>query len=163
MLSLIVAVADNGVIGIDNRLPWRAPADLARFKQLTMGKPIVMGRKTFESLGRVLPGRPHVVITRQHALQLPEQCHVVHSLADALSKARTLVDASNEIMVIGGADIYAQALPLADRVYLTRVHVSPEGDAHFPPLDEKQWKLTETTEANGEPACTYITYSRVEN
>ena len=131
MLSLIVAVADNGVIGVENRLPWRAPADLARFKQLTMGKPIVMGRKTFDSLGRVLPGRPHVVVSRQ-TLQLPENCLCVHSMVDAIAKAEELVDATDEIMVIGGAEIYAQALPFADRVYLTRVHVQPEGDAFFP-------------------------------
>lgn len=161
MLSLVVAVADNSVIGIQNRLPWRAPADLARFKQLTMGKPIIMGRKTFDSLGRVLPGRPHVVITRQQALQLPEHCYVVHSLAEAITQAQTLADASGEIMVIGGADIYAQALPLADRVYLTRVHLKPEGDAFFAALDETHWNVAEITEAAGEPACTYVTYTRV--
>lgn len=163
MLSLIIAVADNGVIGIQNRLPWRAPADLARFKQLTMGKPMIMGRKTFDSLGRVLPGRPHVVITRQQNLQLPEQCHVVHSLDEAISLARSLVDASGEIMVIGGAEIYAQALSVADRVYLTRVHLNPEGDAHFAALDEHQWQLSDTQVAEGEPACTYLTYARRAN
>lgn len=160
MLSLVVAVADNGVIGIQNRLPWRAPADLARFKQLTMGKPMIMGRKTFDSLGRVLPGRPHVVITRQQHLQLPASCYVVHSLAEALAKAKTLTDASGEVMVIGGADIYVQALDLANRVHLTRVHLAPEGDAFFAALDEKQWQVVETVEAPGEPACTYVTYTR---
>lgn len=159
MLSLIVAVADNGVIGVENRLPWRAPADLARFKQLTMGKPIVMGRKTFDSLGRVLPGRPHVVVSRQ-TLQLPENCLCVHSMVDAIAKAEELVDATDEIMVIGGAEIYAQALPFADRVYLTRVHVQPEGDAFFPALDESVWKVIETQIAEGDPACTYVTYEK---
>lgn len=160
MLSLVVAVADNGVIGVQNRLPWRAPADLARFKQLTMGKPMIMGRKTFDSLGRVLPGRPHVVITRQKNMRLPEQCYVVHSLAEAIAIAQTLTDASGEMMVIGGADIYAQALELANRVYLTRVHLAPEGDAFFAALNEKQWQISETAEAPGEPACTYVTYTR---
>lgn len=163
MLSLIVAVADNNVIGAQNRLPWRAPADLARFKQLTMGKPIIMGRKTFESLGRVLPGRPHIVISRQQHLPLPEQCHLVHSLDEALAKARALSDASGEIMVIGGADIYAQALAIADCVYLTRVHLAPEGDAFFAPLDEKCWQVTEHIAAEGEPACRYVTYRRVHS
>ncbi len=161
MLSLVIAVADNGVIGIQNRLPWRAPADLARFKQLTMGKPMIMGRKTFDSLGRVLPGRPHVVITRQLNLQLPENCHVVHSIDDAIAIAATLVDASGDIMVIGGADIYQQALPLADCVHLTRVHLTPEGDTFFTDLDTSVWRIAETTEAEGEPACTYITYKRI--
>lgn len=160
MLSLVVAVADNGVIGLQNRLPWRAPADLARFKQLTMGKPMIMGRKTFDSLGRVLPGRPHVVITRQQHLQLPEQCYGVHTLAEAIAKAQSLTDATGEIMVIGGADIYAQALAFAQRVYLTRVHLAPEGDTFFATLDENQWQVTETSEAPGEPACTYVTYAR---
>lgn len=161
MLSLVIAVADNGVIGIQNRLPWRAPADLARFKRLTMGKPMIMGRKTFDSLGRVLPGRPHVVITRQKGLQLPAQCHVVHSLEEAIATAGTLVDASGEITVIGGAEIYAQALPMADCVHLTRVHLTPEGDAFFPDLDPRVWQVAETMDAEGEPACTYLTYKRV--
>lgn len=161
MLSLVIAVADNGVIGIQNRLPWRAPADLARFKAITMGKPMIMGRKTFDSLGRVLPGRPHVVITRQQGLQLPENCHVVHSIEEAIAKAKTLVDASGEITVIGGAEIYAQALPVADCVHLTRVHLRPEGDTFFPDLDSQVWQAVESVEAEGEPACTYITYKRI--
>jgi dihydrofolate reductase len=161
MLSLVIAVADNGVIGIQNRLPWRAPADLARFKQLTMGKPMIMGRKTFDSLGRVLPGRPHIVITRQQDLQLPENCHVVHSIDEAIAKAATLVDGSGDIVVIGGADIYGQALPLADCVHLTRVHLTPEGDTFFADLDSRVWRIAETAEAEGEPACTYITYQRI--
>lgn len=159
MLSLIVAVADNGVIGMQNRLPWRAPADQARFKQITMGKPLVMGRKTFDSLGRVLPGRPHIVITRQRDLVLPDGCQVVGSLDEALLKAKLLTDASGEIMIMGGAEIYAQALPIADRVYLTQVHLQPEGDAFFAPLSE-DWAITERVRVEGDPACTYVTYER---
>ncbi|CBL43724.1 Dihydrofolate reductase (FolA) [gamma proteobacterium HdN1] len=160
-LSLIVAVADNQVIGRQNSLPWRAPADLARFKQLTMGKPMIMGRKTFDSLGRVLPGRPHIVISRQSDLGLPPQCYLAASLQDAIEIAKPLMDASQEIMVIGGAEIYRQALALADRIYLTQVHLEPEGDAFFSPLGA-EWQELEKTRAEGEPACSYLTYGRRE-
>jgi dihydrofolate reductase len=159
MLTLVVAAADNGVIGIDNRLPWSLPADLARFKALTMGKPIIMGRKTFESLGRVLPGRPHVVITRQSGLVLPERCHRVGSLQEAITLARSLADASGELMVIGGGDVYAQALAVADCVQLTRVHLSPPGDTFFPALGD-DWQEAAAEHLPGEPACTFITYKR---
>lgn len=159
MLSVIVAAADNDVIGRDNQLPWRLPADLARFKALTLGKPIIMGRKTFESLGRVLPGRPHVVISRQ-ALTLPEQCHLASSLQDALTKARALTADQGELMLIGGGELYAQGLPVADRLYLTRVHVSPEGDTHFPAVDPECWTVIDQEFVAGEPACTFFVYER---
>lgn len=134
-LSLIVAVADNGVIGQQNGLPWRLPEDLKRFKALTMGKPIVMGRKTFDSIGKPLPGRTNIVITRQPELSLPG-CVVVASLPAAIAAAGN----AEEIMVIGGADIYRQALPAAQRVYLTQVHAQVEGDVSFPPLDARHWR-----------------------
>lgn len=142
-LSLIVARADNGVIGADNRMPWHIPAELAWFKQHTMGKPMIMGRKTFESLGRVLPGRPHVVISRQ-TLTLPERCYPVPSVAEAVTTALALAspDAESqaqEIMVIGGAEIYRQTLPLAQRLYLTEVHLEPEGDTYFPEFEPADW------------------------
>lgn len=159
MLTIVVAAADNGVIGIDNRLPWSLPADLARFKALTMGKPIIMGRKTFESLGRVLPGRPHVVISRQAGLSLPDRCHRAGSLDEAIDIARTVADASGELMVIGGGDIYAQALAIADCVQLTRVHLTPEGDTFFPVLGA-EWQQTAAEHLPGEPACTFMTYKR---
>ena len=135
-ISLIAALADDGVIGIDNRLPWRLPADLRWFKQQTMGKPIVMGRKTFDSLGRrPLPGRTNIVVTTDPRYRAPG-CIVVHSLDEAL---RATGDA-DEVMIIGGASLYAQALPRADRLYLTYVHGRFAGDAHFPVFDTTQWR-----------------------
>lgn len=134
-ISLIVAVADNGVIGVQNGLPWRLPEDLKRFKALTMGKPIVMGRKTFDSIGKPLPGRTNIVITRQPGLSLPG-CVVVASLPAAIAAAGE----AEEIMIIGGAEIYRQALPAAQRLYLTQVHARIDGDAVFPPLDAQQWR-----------------------
>jgi len=133
-LSVIAALADNRVIGIDNRLPWRLPADLQHFKRITMGKPMIMGRKTWESLPGRLPGRPHVVVTRDQAYRA-DGAEVVHSLEQALA---TYADAE-ELMLVGGANLYAQALPLASRLYLTYVHSSPTGDAFFPELDLQQW------------------------
>jgi dihydrofolate reductase len=134
ILTLIVAVADNGVIGRQNELPWRLPEDLKRFKALTMGKPIVMGRKTFDSIGKPLPGRTNIVITRQADLSLPG-CVVVDSLAAALTAAGKV----DEVMVIGGGEIYRQALPQADRVHQTEVHAAIDGDARFPALNAQQW------------------------
>lgn len=134
-LSLIVAVADNGVIGQHNGLPWRLPGDLQRFKALTLGKPMIMGRKTFDSIGKPLPGRASIVITRQANLELPG-CTVVDSVPAALVAA----GAAPEIMVIGGADIYRQSLPQAQRIYLTRVHATVEGDAVFPALNLTDWR-----------------------
>ncbi|HVK98926.1 MAG TPA: dihydrofolate reductase [Dongiaceae bacterium] len=162
MISLIVAKADNDVIGRNNQMPWHLPADLKHFKARTLGKPIVMGRKTFDSLGRVLPGRPHVVISRTQ-LTLPDNCHLAHSLQDALTKARALTtDSSNEVVVIGGAEIYRLALPLVDTLYVTEVHLSPEGDAFFPALDQSQWQETERQDvpAGADSAIAYsiVTY-----
>ena len=136
-LSLIVAVADNDVIGVRNGLPWRLPEDLKRFKALTMGKPIIMGRKTFESIGKPLPGRRNIVISRQTGLQLPG-VGVASSLQDALQQAAQ--SQTTEVFVIGGAEIYAQALSMAQRVYLTQVHATLVGDAHFPKLAPQQWR-----------------------
>ena len=137
-LSLIVAMDRNRLIGCDNQLPWRLPADLQHFKATTMGKPIVMGRKTWESLGRPLPGRTNIVITRNENY-LAEGAVVVHSLQVALEKAD-----AEEIMLIGGANLYAQALPQVDRLYLTRVDGSFEGDAWFPEISESEWLLSAT-------------------
>lgn len=132
MISIIVAVAENGVIGDDNRLLWHISEDLRHFKALTTGHPVVMGRKTFESLGRPLPNRTNVVVTRQE-LEIPG-CTVVHSLEEAVA----LFPADEEVFVIGGAQIYAQALPLARRFYLTRVFHAYAGDTHFPEWGEWQ-------------------------
>ncbi len=134
MISLIVAASTNNVIGAQGGLPWRLPSDLRRFKSLTMGKPIVMGRVTHESIGRALPGRQNIVITRQ-AGYAADGCDVVESIEAAIAKAGS----AREIMVIGGSQIYEQCLPLADRVYLTRVHAEVEGDAFLPELAPDEW------------------------
>lgn len=135
MISIIVAVARNGVIGDKNRLLWHIAEDLRHFKAITTGHPVVMGRKTYESLGRPLPNRTNVVVTRQR-IGIPG-CTVVHSLEEAL----TLFGPDEEVFVIGGAQIYAEALPLADRFYLTRVERDYEGDTRFPAWDESAWRL----------------------
>jgi dihydrofolate reductase len=163
-LALIAAVADNRVIGIDNRLPWHLPADLKHFKSLTLGKPIIMGRKTWDSLGRPLPGRLNLVVSRQADLRL-EGAEVFPSLATAMARADEWARAQgvDELMLIGGAELYAQGLAQAERLYLTRVHLSPEGDAFFPAFDESDWQLAEREEhaAAGEaPAHAYETWAR---
>ena len=135
-ISIIVAQSRNGVIGKNNQLPWHLPADLKHFKAVTMGKPIVMGRKTFESIGRPLPGRKNIVISRQRNFQAPG-CAVFHSIDEALA---SLVQES-EIMVIGGANIYEQFIDKADRIYRTVVDVSVEGDVYFPELPSNEWVL----------------------
>lgn len=135
ILSFVVAMARNGVIGRDNQLPWRLPADLRHFKTVTMGKPIIMGRKTYDSIGRPLPGRTNIVVTRDPAYQA-EGCLVVHSIEEALAAAG---DAA-EVMVIGGAEFYRQLLPRADRIYLTRIDAEFEGDTWFPELDPARWQ-----------------------
>ncbi|MCV6615564.1 MAG: type 3 dihydrofolate reductase [Cellvibrionaceae bacterium] len=137
-LCLVVAAAQNNVIGVDNELPWHLPEDLKYFKRITMGKPIVMGRKTFESIGRPLPGRHNIVITRQHNWQR-EGVTVVHDVESAIAAAAAEPNQA-ELMVIGGAEIYRQALPLAERIYLTRVACELEGDAFFPELAPQQWR-----------------------
>lgn len=133
IVSLVFAVARNGVIGRDNDLPWRLPDDLKRFKAITLGKPVVMGRKTFESIGRPLPGRENRVITRQLGFEAPG-CRVFANLEEALTGPE------DEVMVIGGGQIYAEALPLAGRLYLTEVEVEVEGDAYFPEIDPVEWR-----------------------
>ena len=135
-ISIIVAASENNVIGVAGELPWRLSSDLQHFKATTMGKPIVMGRKTWDSIGRPLPGRQNIVITRQ-AGYVAEGCDVVASLAEAAEAAGD----ENEIMVIGGSEIYSLALPLADRLYMTRVHAAVDGDAFFPEIDATEWRL----------------------
>ena len=137
-VSIVVAASSNGVIGKNGGLTWHLSEDLKRFKAITMGKPIVMGRLTHESIGRPLPGRQNIVITRQPGY-VAEGCDVVSSPADALRAAGDV----REVMVIGGGDIYRQFLRLADRVYLTRVQADVEGDTHFPDLDPEDWEVVE--------------------
>jgi dihydrofolate reductase len=140
-LSVIVAAAENGVIGRNNGLPWHLPEDLCYFKRVTMGKPLVMGRKTFESIGRPLPGRTNIVITRQRDYRV-EGIRVVASLDEALALAEQIavIDGTEELMVIGGEEIYRAAIPRADRLYLTEVHARVEGDAVLPPIDWTEWR-----------------------
>ena len=137
-ISLIVALARNRVIGRDNQLPWRLSADLQHFKGLTMGKPIVMGRKTHESIGRPLPGRANIVVTRDSGFSA-EGCRVVHSIDEALVAAGDV----DEVMIMGGENLYSQLLPRADRLYLTEVQAEVSGDAWFPEFDETQWQELE--------------------
>lgn len=163
-LALIAALADNRVIGIDNRLPWHLPADLRHFKAVTLGKPIIMGRKTWDSLGRPLPGRLNLVVSRQAGLVL-EGAEVLPSLPAAVARADGWARERGvaELMLIGGAELYAQGLPLAQRLYLTRVHLAPEGDALFPVFAESDWQLAacEAHEADGEaPAHAYQLWER---
>lgn len=163
ILSIIVAVAENGIIGRENQLIWHISEDLKRFKRLTEGHPVVMGRKTFESLGRPLPKRENVVITRQKDLLL-EGCRVVNSLEEAFAKYR---DTDEEVFVIGGAQIYAEALPFADKFYLTRVHHAYQGDTSFPEWEQTKWNLTEEEHfeagANYPYPYSFLTYCRKEH
>ena len=139
MLSIIVAVADNAVMGSNNQLPWRLPDDLRHFKALSLGKPVVMGRKTFDSIGRPLPGRSNIVISRQPGLQIPG-CRVVTSIEEALAAAQP----APETVIVGGAEIYRQVLPQVARIHLTRVHANVAGDVVFPELQQHQWREVAT-------------------
>ena len=141
MLSLVVAASRNNVIGKDNALPWSLPADLKHFREITTGHAVVMGRKTFESIGRPLPNRRNIVITRQ-ADYAPEGVEIVRSFTAALHA----VPSDEEVFVIGGGEIFKIALPLADRVYLTRVEADVAGDVFFPELDPKEWREASHTE-----------------
>lgn len=136
-VSLICAASKNGVIGTKNELPWKLPADLKRFKELTLNHPVIMGRKTHQSIGRALPGRSNIVVTRQKGF-IAEGCRVVHSIEDAIKAC----EGADEVFVIGGAQIYEKALPHANRIYLTRIHHEFEGDAFVFEIDEAVWKQT---------------------
>ena len=138
MLTIIAALAQNKVIGKQNALPWHLPADLKHFKALTMGKPIVMGRKTFDSIGKALPGRQNIIITRRGNVQA-ENCTIVGSLSEAIAAAGDATD----IMIIGGASIYEQTLPMAERLCLTFVHHEFEGDTFFPEWEASEWHEVE--------------------
>lgn len=163
-LSLIAALAENRVIGIDNTMPWHLPGDFKYFKATTLGKPIIMGRKTWDSLGRPLPGRLNIVVSRQAGLVL-EGAEVYPSLQAAIERAEAWAQANGaqELMLIGGAQLYALGLEQADRLYLTRVAARPEGDAFFPEYDQSQWQLASTIDnpAVGEaPAYAFEVWNR---
>ncbi|HMB10904.1 dihydrofolate reductase [Saliniramus sp.] len=141
-LTIVAAIADNGVIGDDNRLIWRLKSDLRRFKQITLGKPMIMGRKTFDSIGRPLPGRRIIVMTRDPDFAV-DGVDVARSFDAACVRADAVAQemGASEIIVAGGSQIYAQALPAAQRLRLTRVHAMPDGDAHFPDFDSTQFRI----------------------
>jgi dihydrofolate reductase len=156
-VELVVARADNGVIGKDGRLPWRLPADLRHFRILTMGAPMIMGRKTFDSLPGLLPGREHIVLTRDPGWR-GEEAIVAHSREEALALA-----AGERVSVIGGAEIYREFLPLAERIHLTEVHIAPAGDTLFPQINEREWSVIRGARqpADGEhPAHSFVTLNR---
>lgn len=164
-LSLIVAVAENGVIGRDGAMPWRLSTDLKRFKSLTIGKPVIMGRKTWESLGRPLPNRLNIVITRDESF-LNDNAVIVHSLSQARFEAEENAKqlGEQEIFVIGGGEIFKQALPFAHRMYVTEILDSIEGDTVFPTFDANEWHAIESSfipkgEKDSHPTR-YIVYER---
>ena len=161
IVSVIAAVAHGGVIGRGGQLPWHLPADLRRFRKLTTGHHILMGRKTYESLGRPLPERTNVVITRQAAYRPPEVL-VARSLEEAVEMARQAGE--TEAFVIGGAEIFRLALPTADRIYMTEIDADVAGDTHFPEYDSSRWRLIERTvrppDARNSLPMTFLQYDR---
>jgi dihydrofolate reductase len=156
-LSLIVAVADNGVIGRANALPWHIPEDLRYFKQMTSGKTVIMGRKTYQSIGRPLPNRRNIVVTRDPVFHA-EGVILAHSLDDALSQA-----GDGESMVIGGKSLFVDALTRADRFYLTEIHRAYEGDVCFPAWDPAPWREIERRRVAGDPDISFVLFARRED
>ena len=155
---LVAAVAGNGAIGVDGGLPWNLPEDLAHFKAITMGKPIIMGRATFESIGRALPERTNIVLTRQADWTAPGVL-----VADTPPRALHLARGSHphgDICIIGGGQIYELFLPLATRLEITAIEVAPDGDAHFPPWDPRDWVLVSADARQGPPPFTFQTWRR---
>lgn len=150
-ISLIVAMAANRVIGLNNRMPWHLPADLQRFKKITMGAPILMGRKTFESIGRPLPGRINIIVSRNNHYRQPD-CRVHQDLDAALADACRLAD---EVFVIGGAKLYESLLPRADTLYLTEINQLVEGDTWFPEWRSDDWQELERVEVNDDPCAAF--------
>jgi dihydrofolate reductase len=165
-VALVAAAADNDVIGRNNELPWHLPEDLRRFKALTLGKPVIMGRLTFESIRRPLPRRTNFVVSGRQDFR-PDGVEVVAELETAIDRAKQVAarDGVDEVMVLGGGQIYRAALDRADRVYLTRVHARPDGDAWFPRLDPAQWRLVASDEQPADDenpiACSYCIFDRI--
>ena len=160
LISLVLAMARNQVIGRDNALPWRLPADMRRFKELTWGKPILMGRKTYESIGKPLPGRTNLVLTRDPHWRA-EGVEVLGSVDEALARMRE----SPEVACIGGAEIFRLLLPVSGRIYLTRIHADIVGDTVFPPLEPSQWKEVDSRQFQADERnlydMTFVTLDRV--
>jgi len=159
IISLIVAMDKNKVIGKNNSLIWKLPEDMKRFKQLTLNKPVVMGRKTFESIGKPLPNRLNIILTREKNYSA-EGCVVVHSVKEALNASKN----NEEIMVIGGAQIYKEFLPLANRMYITLIEKEFEGDAYFPEYNKEDWKETNRKgHDNGQFKYAFVELERVKS
>lgn len=160
-ISIIAAVSDNRVIGQGGSLPWRIPADMQHFKRLTMGKPVIMGRKTFQTLDKPLSGRKNIILTRSEDYTMPG-CTVAHSLEEALEAA----EGADEVMIAGGEAVYRSALPHADRMYLTLVHASFSGDTYFPEWEPAEWREVEREDHTGtdEPhTYSFLTFERISN
>lgn len=149
-ISAICAMSENGVIGKNNQLPWHLPADLKHFKKITLGNPILMGRKTYESIGRPLPGRLNIILTHNTHFQAPG-CTVVPSIDEALIAAKEYP----ELFIIGGATLYQELMPLTQRIYMTKIYQHIDGDTFFPPLDLKQWQQVECTDHEVDEANPY--------
>jgi dihydrofolate reductase len=164
-IVLLAAVADNGVIGRDNALPFRQSSDLKRFKALTLGKPVLMGRRTYQSIGKPLPGRTNIVVSRDPSFA-PPGVLVAHDLDGALAAARddAIRRGADEIVVIGGTGLFEQTMPFADRMEITHVHTRPAGDTYFPPIDPARWGVVARSEhpagERDEAPFTYVTYAR---
>ena len=153
-LALVVAVSANGFIGRDGGLPWHLPEDLKHFRRMTIGHAVIMGRKTWESIGRPLPGRRNIVVTRQRDYEAPG-CDVVHDLQSAIELARE--GGEGEPRIVGGSGIYAEAMPLVTRMFLTEVHQEVDGDTRFPDYDRTRWREDAREEGEG---CSFVTLSR---
>lgn len=164
---MIAAVAENGVIGSEGGIPWYIPSDFKHFKRMTMGKPMIMGRKQFESVGKPLPGRTNIVVSRQSGYQ-PDGVIVINDFDAALAHAKTIAEADgvDEVMIIGGGEIYALGMAVADRLYISHVALSPEGKTLFPPIDPAKWHLTENmdveTSERDEAVYKVCVYARVD-
>lgn len=162
-ISLIVAMASNRVIGLDNRLPWHLSADLKRFRQITMGSPIVMGRKTYESIGRPLPGRTNVIVSRDPAYK-QEGCLVFNDIETAIGSC---CQKFQEVFVIGGSELYRSVLPMADTLYVTLIHKVFSGDAFFPEIDARQWAEVAREDIDDDPdagfSYSFIKYKKATN
>lgn len=163
MLSIIVAVAENNVIGKDNKLIWHLPEDLKRFKRITSGHTIIMGRRTFESLGRVLPNRKHVILCNDKELNIDDDNVEVLDDINLLDK---YIESDEEHFIIGGATIYKLLMPKADKMYITHINESFEGDVYFPQIDEKEWKVIDEElgikDENNPFDYKYVTYQRIK-
>ena len=165
IISMIAAMAKNRVIGLDNDMPWHLPADLKHFKQTTLGKPVIMGRKTYESIGKALPGRLNIVVTRDTHYQLDDAV-VVNTCEQAIDAAKNHVSGAQEVMIIGGGTIYQHFLPLCERLYLTQIDLEVEGDTYFPDYNAyaewtKSWSSVHSADEKNAHLCEFMTLEKV--